>query len=645
MKTGVTPEMCGICGKLGLHGEKIDRDLLKRMCDSLAYRGPDDEGLYLSGNVGLAHRRLSIIDLSSAGHQPMCNEDGTIWLVFNGEIYDFGSLQRRLFTRGHTLKSRTDCETIIHLYEEEGTDCLRHLKGMFAFALWDENRQRLWLVRDRVGIKPLYYYWDGRQLLFASEIKALLLDPDVAREIDPEALDLYLTLSYIPAPWTIFRNMRKVLPGTSVVYERGILSEKTYWDLEEERTRAYHPDRPAQDLDPIKGQLRGLLEESVKRRMISDVPLGAFLSGGLDSSIVVALMARNSSRPVKTFSIGYKDLPAFDETRYAREVAGFNGTDHHEFKLGHRDILEAFPLVLENVDEPFSDSSAVPTHIVSRETRGHVTVALSGDGGDELFAGYRMYMGEYWARHYSRLPRIAREGLIAPLIQAMPDSRDNPRLEMVRRLKKFVTGMSRSFSERFCGWREIFPFSLRQKLPCRPMSENFYLDRVRETVLSKRDRFGNDSVNLMLYMDMKGLLPGDMLTKVDRMSMANSLEVRVPFLDHTFVEFAFKLPGSTKLRARGGKYILLEAFRDHLPPMIHNRPKWGFEMPIGAWLRNELRFLVDEYLEEGTIERQGLFNHGVIRGLITDHMARRRDTSWQLWNLIVFQHWYGRYMA
>jgi len=632
--------MCGICGKLDLRGGDIDRDLLTRMSDSLTYRGPNDSGLFLSGNIGLAHRRLSIIDLSAAGRQPMCNEDGTLWLIFNGEIYDFEELRSRLLSRGHTLKSRTDCETILHLYEEEGTDCLRHLNGMFAFALWDQNRQRLWLARDRVGIKPLHYYWDGRQLLFASEIKAMLMDPDVPREIDPEALDLYLTLSYIPAPWTIFRNMRKLRPGAFLVCEKGEISEKAYWDLE--RTRPLQRNAPE---DPPEEQLRQLLEASVRRRMIADVPLGAFLSGGLDSSIVVALMARNSSRPVKTFSIGYKDLPAFDETRYAREVARFNGTDHHEFKLGYRDILEAFPLVLENVDEPFADSSAVPTHIVSRETRGHVTVALSGDGGDELFAGYRMYMGEYWARHYARIPRIAREGLIAPLIQTLPDSRDNPRLEMIRRMKKFVRGMSTSFSGRFCGWREIFPFSLRQRLLHRPLPENFYLNRVRATVRERRDGFGRDSVNLMLYMDMKGLLPGDMLTKVDRMSMVNSLEVRVPFLDHTFVEFAFRLPGAVKLRATGGKAILLEAFRDFLPPMLHNRPKWGFEMPIGAWLRKELRFLVDEYLDEGTIERQGLFNHGVIRGLIQDHMAHRQDTSWQLWNLIVFQHWYDRYMA
>ena len=421
--------MCGVCGKIATGGNVVDRGLLKGMCDSLACRGPDDEGVYLSDNVGLGHRRLSIIDLSPAGRQPMSNEDGTIKLVFNGEIYDFENLRKQLISRGHDLKSRTDCETIIHLYEEEGTDCLRHVNGMFAFALWDEHRKRLWLARDRVGIKPLHYYWDGHRFLFASEMKAMLVDPDVTREIDFQALDLYLTLSYIPAPRTIFKKIRKLMPGSSLVFEKGAVSVKPFWDLGKKRPRTYDQGAAARDLPAFKERLRGLLEASVKRRMISDVPLGAFLSGGLDSSIIVALMARNSTRPVKTFSIGYKYLPSFDETRYAKEVAGFNGTDHHVFKLGYRDILEAFPRVLENVDEPFADSSAVPTYIVSKETRRHVTVALSGDGGDELFAGYRMYLGEYWARHYSKLPRRVRDGLIAPIIQALPDSRDNPHLE------------------------------------------------------------------------------------------------------------------------------------------------------------------------------------------------------------------------
>jgi asparagine synthase (glutamine-hydrolysing) len=632
--------MCGICGKYDLTGREVSPDLLKNMADSFAYRGPDDEGYFSSGSLGLGHRRLSIIDLSPAGRQPMSNEDDTVRLVFNGEIYDFEKLRRHLLSRGHQLNSRTDSETIIHLYEEEGVECLKRLNGMFAFALWDDRHKRLWLARDRLGVKPLVYSWNGRRLTFASEIKAILCDPDVSREIDPEALDLYLTLNYIPAPWTIFRNIRKLPPGHFLLLEKDTLVTEQYWDIGDQKGPE---DIPPDDIHENKRRLRTLLEESVKRRLIADVPLGAFLSGGVDSSIIVALMSRNSSRPVKTFSIGYKDLPSFDETAFVKEAASFNQTEHHEFKLGHREILEAFPHVLENLDEPFADSSAVPTYIVSRETRNHVTVALSGDGGDELFAGYRMYLGEYWSRYYAKIPTVLRQDVIAPLVQALPDARDKPSLERIRRLKKFIRGSSLSFPARFCGWREIFPFALRRKLLRDPLPGNFYLGLVRDSVMRRQDAFSLDPFNLMLYLDVKGLLPGDMLTKVDRMSMVNSLEVRIPFLDYTFVEFAFTLKGNAKLKATGGKRVLLQAFEDLLPPLIHKRPKWGFEMPIGAWFRKELRFLVDEYLDQTRIEKQGLMNHEVIKRLIADHMNERQDTSWLLWNLIVFQHWHEKY--
>jgi asparagine synthase (glutamine-hydrolysing) len=633
--------MCGICGKLDLSGLKVPQDLLKKMCDAFVYRGPDDEGYLLSGPLGMGHRRLSVIDLSPAGRQPMSNEDGSIWLVYNGEIYEFEKLRRHLLSAGHTLKSRTDTETIIHLYEEEDVECLRHLNGMFAFALWDDRRKRLFLARDRVGIKPLVYYWDGSRFIFASEIKAILCDPEVGRELDPQALDLYLTLNYIPAPWTIFRNIRKLLPGHFLLFEKNTLSTVKYWDIEE----IDHGQAPfTEDAAEQKKHLRTLLTDSVRRRLIADVPLGAFLSGGVDSSIIVALMSRNSTRPVKTFSIGYKDLPSFDETAYAREVAKHNQTDHHEFKLGYKDILDVFPKVLENLDEPFADSSAVPTYIVARETRNHVTVALSGDGGDELFAGYRMYLGEYWSRYYAKVPGFLRQGLISPLILALPDARDKPSLDRIRRAKKFLRGMSLSFPARFCRWREIFPFALRGKLLKAQFPGNFYLGLVQDAVKRKKEALVRDPINLMLYLDVKGLLPGDMLTKVDRMSMVNSLEVRVPFLDYSLVEYAFSLNGRTKLSARGGKRILLDAFADLLPPFLRHRPKWGFEMPIGVWLRKELRFLIDEYLDETQIEKQGFFEYDIIKKLVNDHMNEREDTSWMIWNLIVFQQWYKRCM-
>ena len=637
--------MCGICGKIDFTGKTVPLELLKNMTDSIAYRGPDDEGFFSDGPVGLGHRRLSIIDLSPAGRQPMSNEDESLWLVFNGEVYDFAETREKLIAKGHTLKSRTDTETVLHLYEDEGVTCLKHLNGMFAFALWDARLQRLWLARDRLGKKPRVYYWDAKRLIFASEIKAILRDPDVPREIDFEALDLYLTLNYIPATWTIFKNIRKLPPGHSLVLEKGELSIQSFWDVPANGAEHEIPS-PSDSMpwDQCKDRLRQLLEASVARRLIADVPLGAFLSGGLDSSIIVALMARQSSRPVKTFSIGYEDLPFFDETRYAQEVARFNRTEHYEFKLGYKDILDAFPKVLDLLDEPFADSSAVPTYIVSRETKRHVTVALSGDGGDELFAGYRMYLGEYWAKYFARIPGALRKYMIAPLVQSLPDARDKPGLELIRRAKKFLKGMSLSFPERFCGWREIFPFAARQKLLRRPPDRNFYLELVRQAVENSKALFPEDGINLMLYLDVKGLLPGDMLTKVDRMSMANSLEVRVPFLDYTLVQYVFSLKGSTKLGAWKGKRVLLETFKDLLPPLLHNRPKWGFEMPIGAWLKKELKFLIEEYLRKDRIEKQGLFDPGIIRDLVTNHMSGRQDTSWQLWNLIVFEHWYEKYI-
>jgi len=636
--------MCGICGILDFNGHGISEEMLKRMTDSFSYRGPDDEGFLVSPPIGLGHRRLSIIDLSPAGRQPMCNEDGSIWLVFNGEIYDFSIHREYLLSKGHRFKSNSDTETIIHLYEEEGIDFLHRLNGMFALAIWDWKNQRLLLARDRLGIKPLCYCQYNNRLIFGSEIKAILCDNNVPREIDREALDLYLTLNYIPQPRTIFKNISKLGPGNYLLADKEGISVKPYWDIPVDQTASSHLPIKGNDISEYKDCLYQLMEASVKRMLIADVPLGAFLSGGIDSSIIVALMARNSQRPVKTFSIGYHDLPSFDETSYAREVSRFNNTEHHEFKLGYRDILAVFPKVLENLDEPFADSSAVPTYIVSRNTRDHVTVALSGDGGDELFAGYRMYQGERFSRYYGIIPPIIRNKVISPLINCLPDARDKPGLEKIRRLKKFIRGMSSSFSDRFYGWREVFPYNLRHEILREPLDENIYLDHIRGIVERETVRFKGDNINLMLYMDVRGLLNGDMLTKVDRMSMANSLEVRVPFLDHTVVEYAFRIKGDLKLKGNIGKYILIETFKDLLPPSLHNRPKAGFEMPLGAWLRKDLKFLIDEYLDKKSIMDQGIFNYDVIEGIIKTHLSMRHDTSWHIWNLIVFQHWYRRYM-
>ena len=396
-------------------------------------------------------------------------------------------------------------------------------------------------------------------------------------------------------------------------------------------------------IDFYKENLYKRMEASVQKRLVSDVQLGAFLSGGIDSSLIVGLMARNSEKPVKTFSIGYKDMPLFDETKYAREVAKFNKTEHYEFKLTYKDILDSFPSVLETLDEPFADSSAVPTYVVSKETKRHVTVALAGDGADELFAGYRMYQGEYLAKYYSLFPDILKEKIIEPFINILPDSRDKKHSEYIRRFKKFSKSMSGSLSERFYGWQEIFPVDLRQKLIKSHLREKIFFQEGKGIISQKLNEFAGDNINRMLYVDVKNSLPGDMLTKVDLMSMRNSLEVRVPFLDHEVVEFAFEMEGDVKLKGLKRKFILMETFKDILPQMLHNRPKWGFEMPIGAWLRKELKFLIDEFLSKDFINKQGFFEYDVIDCLIKKHLSKKMDTSWQLWNLIVFQHWFKRY--
>jgi len=644
--------MCGICGKINIEGKEIRRELIARMNSVLSHRGPDDEGIYINNpspgasqamaSVGLGHKRLSIIDLSEAGRQPMSNEDGSIQMVFNGEIYDFKTLKKELEQSGHNFTSQTDCEVIIHLYEKEGIECIKKLNGMFAFALWDSKNQTLFLCRDRLGIKPLFYCWDGKSLYFASEIKSILCDPEVSKKMDWNALNLYLTLNYIPGPYTIFKKIKKLDPGCYIMVRKKGLEIKQYWDIE--KGTEYYENKE-KNIETYKKNLYDLLEDSVRIRLIADVPLGAFLSGGIDSSIIVGLMSRVSNSPINTYSIGYKDVTFFDETEYAREVAKLNDTHHHEIILSAKDVLDTIPEVLTCFDEPFADSSAIPQYIVSRETKKHVKVALSGDGGDELFAGYRMYSGEYWYSRYKLFPRVLRTNLIEPLLISLPDSRDKYLLEHIRRIKKFVTGAKDRFEDRLFAWNEIFPEELREKIINKKKIESDKInpDLGKEMLLKRLSSYDSDNINRMLYMDLKISLPNDMLSKVDWMSMRNSLEVRVPFLDHRLVEYVFKIRGNLKLKGTKGKYILRETFKDILPPLLLNKPKWGFEIPISKWLKSELRFLINEYLSKKKIENQGIFNFKPIEKLIDDLFRDRSDTSWHLWNLIVFQAWYSRH--
>ncbi len=613
------------------------------MTAALRHRGPDDEGIYVNNasyaHVGLGHRRLRIIDLSKRGRQPLWNEDHTICMVFNGEIFNFQNLRSELESRGHRFFSNTDCETVIHLYEEEGVDGFRNLIGMYAFAIWDERKSLLVLCRDRVGIKPILYFEDSSSLIFSSEIKSILQDPDFTKVIDWNSVDLYFSLNYIPHPHTIFKGLKKLEPGHTLTYCNGKTETYRYWNLEEGITLENNVN--SQYVPEIKTRLYSTLEEAVKIRMVADVPVGAFLSGGIDSSIIVGLMARNSAKPVKTYSIGYTDMPLFDETHYARDVAVFNRTDHHEIKLSAQSMINSIPDILDVLDEPFADSSVIPAFIVSRETARNVKVALTGDGGDELFAGYRMYQGESIYERYRKIPLVIRKNILEPLGRMLPDSRYRLYLEYLRRVKKFLQGAGKdNFEERFFAWNEIFSRDIRMSLlehqvDDHDSAENIFADALKEKNF--------DKVNRMLYADFKVSLPGDMLRKVDATSMSHSLEARVPMLDHRFCELAFSLEGALKLRHGQGKYILIETFRDIIPKSLYHRPKWGFEVPIGQWLKRELRHLVDEYLDEGRLASQGLFQPEVVSSLKRSFMDGTTDLSWHMWNLIVFQYWYERY--
>jgi asparagine synthase (glutamine-hydrolysing) len=622
----------------------MDPVALGTMGAAIERRGPDDSGFFIRPDgpagddglrVGLGQQRLSIIDLSPAARQPMCNEDGTIWLTYNGEIYNYKDLRRELGARGHRFRSDSDTEVVIHLYEEEGLDAVKRFNGMFAFGLWDEKRQRLWLCRDRVGIKPLVYSWDGARLLFASEIKALLTDPTVDKQLDREALALYLAFNYVPAPLTMFRGIRKLEPGCSLVLENGKIAVTRYWSLPQ------RPESPEpMDIGKLQRRLVETLSEAVAGCMLADVPVGAFLSGGIDSGIVVALMARQSSKPVKTFTIGFADDGLYDETGRARRVAAMYGTEHHEFQIRQRDMLDVLPEVLGALDEPFADSSAIPTCLVSRETRRHVKVALSGDGGDELFAGYRSYLGEYWRARYRMVPALLRESVIEPAIAALPDSRETRIGETLRRAKKFLRSARGPFDERLLALKEVFPAPTRQRLLTGGGNGT---DPALAWVRHLLGRSSGDAVNRMLCTDLIDSLPGDMLTKVDLMSMANSLEVRVPLLDHRVVELAFEIPGPEKLRRGVTKRVLKETFKDLLPPGHTRQPKCGFEIPISRWLRTDLGYLVDRYLSEERIRDQCIFDAAVVQDLVRSHRQATTDTSWMLWNLIVFQQWYEPY--
>lgn len=619
--------MCGIAGIVETEGRPADPSLLRAMTTLLRHRGPDGDGFVCRGPVGLGHRRLAIIDLAT-GDQPMASDDGAIWIVFNGEIYNFRELRRELESAGARFKTSSDTEVILRAYESWGSECVRRLRGMFAFAILDERARRVVLARDRVGIKPLFYAWDGRRLLFASELKGLLEDPGFPRTLDREALGAYLTYHYVPAPLTIFAGARKLPAATTLVLslDGGEPRLSEYWRL------PFAPVTDVREAEWMEG-LRAHLDDAVRSHMVADVPIGAFLSGGIDSGTVVALMARASSAPIRTFSIGFEEAE-FDELAYARQIAERFGTEHHEYVV-KADALTVLPKLIWHFDEPFADSSAVPTYYVSEVTRRHVTVALSGDGGDENFAGYRRYaQAQALDRRMGSLPALLR-----------------PLLGMAARVLP-VGGPGQAYagllaSRGVARYHRLVTYERSETLR-RLLSKDFadLADRAADPAVFERlaDRQqAPDFVSALQHIDMATYLPDDILTKVDRTSMAVSLEARVPLLDHLLMEYVATIPSDLKLRGETGKYLLKRAMADALPSEILGRRKMGFGVPLGTWLRRELREMARDTLLGSAARQRGIFRSVEVERLLRIHDSGRRDYSARLWALLCLELWMERW--
>lgn len=624
--------MCGICGVVYSDGWTDEKtELLGRMVASLTHRGPDEAGTYITGGTGLGHRRLSIIDLFT-GKQPLFNEDGRVTVVFNGEIYNYRELRERLIDKGHSFRTATDTEVLVHLYEEKGPACVEELRGMFALAVWDENKKQLFLARDRLGKKPLFYARHDNGFFFASEIKAILQDRRLPRRVNTEALDDFLTYQYVPPPLTIYEGIYKLPPAHTLVFSplTGKTETKQYWNL------SYEPKYRTTEKAAVDG-IMALLQEAVKLRLESDVPLGAFLSGGIDSSMVVGLMSGMMDEPVNTFSIGFEN-EAYNELPYARIVAERFKTNHREF-IVKPNALEVLPSLVWYFDEPFGDSSAVPTFYVAKICREQVKVALTGDGGDESFAGYERYVGNKLVRLYSKQPDFLRRHVIKQALGLMPGRFNNSR--WIRRLR-WLNTLSLSGSARlYAQSMTMFRKDQKQKLYPAVVAEA----AGRRSALEYTFKYYNSSevreeIDRMLYSDVMTYLPGDLLVKVDRMAMAHGLETRCPFLDHKLMEYAAVLPGRFKLRGVTLKHLLKKAAMTILPREVIFRPKQGFGVPVSQWFREELKPLLHDILEQSLLAEDGYLKQNAISEFISEHCTGKENHGYRLWLLLVLELWY-----
>ncbi len=625
--------MCGICGKINFNQRPIENGLLRGMISTLVHRGPDDEGIYTKENIGLGHKRLSIIDLSPKGHQPMSYANGRYWIVYNGEMYNFKVERELLEKKGYHFNSRTDTEVVLALYQEYGAECLQRMRGMFAFAVWDERERTLFLARDRIGKKPLFYYLDDSCLIFASEIKAILEDPAVERRPDMTAINHYLTYQDVPAPFSAFKGIKKLPPAHYIVCRNGKIDLKRYWKL------SYLPKFSVETTSgkkELEAELLNKLRESVKIRLVSDVPFGAFLSGGVDSSAVVALMSELMDEPVKTFSIGFKEA-AYNEVNYARMIAEKFSTDHTEF-IVELDALDILPELIWHYNEPFADSSAIPTYYVSKLAREHVTVVLNGDGGDETFAGYGRYAANEMALKLGKIFPPSLVKALLPLIMKFPHGSDPN--NFFWRLKRFLQEFILSPELRNGHWLCHFTTEMKGEILTDDFKKSVEnIDSFGLLLEKFREAVAENFLDKALYADVMMYLPDDLLVKVDIASMANSLEARSPFLDHKFMEFVAKIPSGLKLRGRTGKYILKRALTNILPDKILKRKKMGFGVPIDHWFRNELKDMAyDTILSKKAIDR-GYFKKEALRKILDEHSSGKWNWHNHIWNLLMLELW------